>query len=118
MSQPSSVAWCIRLHVYSKASFVATAGPSYFVDMDDAGSDVYYMDDAESDVSTDDDGSIFVEVLEPYQVFRCRCPQPTLRMSLVREESEYRCFECLNAHPDQSAHFSHQMQSRDQRVVC
>ena len=115
ISQSLSVAWCIRRHVYSKASLAATAGPSHLVDMGDAESDAY-LDGAESDVSTDDDIAP-VEVLEPYQWFRCRCPQPTLRMSLVRGESEYRCFDCLNAHPDQSAHFPHQIRRREQRVV-
>ena len=83
--------WCIRRHVYSQASLAAF----------EVQSDLDCMDDAESDESTDD--GILFEVLEPYQLTRCRCPQPTSRLPLVSGETEYRCFECLYAHCDQSA---------------
>ena len=59
--------------------------------------------EADTDESTDD-GNV-LEVLEPYQLVRCHCPQPTWRMALVPGETEYRCFECVNAHPDQSAYY-------------
>ena len=71
---------------------------------DQVSSDTDY---ASSDKSTDD-GAV-LEVLEPYQYRRCRCTQPTLRMTLVPGESEFRCFECLYAHCDQSAEYPHQI---------
>ena len=60
--------------------------------------------ETDTDESTDD-GSV-LEVLEPYQLVRCRCPQPTWRMALVPGETEYRCFECLRPHPDQSRDYA------------
>ena len=61
--------------------------------------------DIQSDESTDDGNHIVAEVLEPYQWQRCQCPTRTWRMKLVPGETEFRCFECLYAHRDQSADY-------------
>ena len=64
----------------------------------------FYLE-SETDESTDDSDGNVTEILELYQLFRCQCPPPTRRMALVLGETEYRCFECLNAHRDQSASY-------------
>ena len=99
-SIPGLVNWWIRRRVYFLAACDTLEDQSDQVD----------MDDAESDLSTDD-GDL-IEVLEPFQVWRCRCPQPTWRMPLGPTESEFRCFECLGAHRDQGAHFPFQIPRR------
>ena len=91
----------IRRHAYAKAYFGAIEES----DLESApGVDT---DELDTDESTDDGAEI--EVLEPYQVERCLCLRPTWRMPLVPNETEYRCFECLNAHYDQSASFKYQI---------
>ena len=90
----SNLNWWIRRRLYSLDACDTLEDQSDQVD----------IDDAESHASTDD--STVFEVLEPYQLLRCQCPQPTWRMALVSGESEFRCFECLKAHCDQSAHYS------------
>ena len=78
ISQPSSVGfgnWYdeAAIRVYFQASIHAFESQSVLVDMDDTES--VDMDNAASDESTDD-GNL-CEVLEPYQLTPCRCPQPT-----------------------------------------
>ena len=50
----------------------------------------------------------------------CRCKQPTHRMSKapgcqragIPQEKVYRCFECLNIHPDQTENYEYQIGKR------
>ena len=87
----------IRRHAYSVACF------NDFAEQSDSGS----LLEADTDDSTDDGNPL--EVDEPWQLNRCACPQATWRMILVPGEREYRCFTCLNAHRDQSAHYTFQL---------
>ena len=70
--------------------------------------------EADTDESTDD-GNMF-DVLELSQLIRCRCPRPTWRMALVPGEAEYRCFECLKVHPDQSAEYELHIEPRSRNI--
>ena len=92
----------IRRHAYSVAC------SNDFAEQSDSGSllssnDVY----PDTDASTDD-GRI-LEMVIPLQLNRCACPQATWRMILVPGERVYRCFTCLGAHRDQSAHYTFQL---------
>ena len=87
----------IRRYAYSVACF------NDFAEQSDSGS----AREADTDDSTDD--GIILEVVEPWQLIRCACPQLTWRMTLVPGERVYRCFRCLGAHRDQSAHYTFQI---------
>ena len=92
----------IRRHAYSVAC------SNDFAEQSDSGSllssNDFYPD---TDDSTND-GSI-LEMDNPWQLNRCACPQATWRMILVPGERVYRCFTCLGAHRDQSAHYTFQL---------
>ena len=96
----------IRRHAY-EACFDELDGQSDSASESD--SESARESDIESDESTDDGTHIevleVVEVLDPSQWRRCQCPTRTWRMKLVPGETEFRCFECLYAHRDQSADY-------------